>query len=252
MWASQSFSGAETVRPAAALLIGARAPLRVIISRRQALVSRAVLIAPDVTRSIDATNAGFFSLSLDPAHPGCRHLRDGVLGRRRALDLESQLTPRIAGRVAAAIDAPLDCEATRVLADDLLRHFFPTIAQAPAVDPRVSAAAAFLRERLPTRVNMRQLAEHCHLSAGRLTHLFTDELGVSVRTYLRWVKLCKAAALFGSRPSVADAVAEIGFTDTAHLYRVFRGYFAVKPSLIADRTRVHVHTCPAAPAQVSR
>lgn len=243
VWASAGFVGAETTRPACALLIGAYRKLSITAARTQGLKARAVLVAPFVARKLNAERAGFYSLSLDPAHKACRYLRQQVLQRRRLLDLSAQLGTAQIKAVTAAIEQPQDCTASFELSEQLLLHFFPGIEAAPAIDSRVIGAAAWLREHLPTRVNMRHLAEACHLSAGRLTHLFSEELGVSIRSYLRWVKLCKAAELFGRNQSIADVAAAIGFADSAHLYRVFKTYFSVKPSLLADRTRVQVRAC---------
>ncbi len=242
-WASVGFVGAETIRPACALLIGAYRKLSLTIARRHVLNARAVLVAPNVARRLNAEEAGFYSLTLDPAHKGCRYLRDQVLKGRRVLDLSVQLGESEIEAVKEAIEQPQDCAASLHLSERLLRHFFPGIEDAAPIEPRVLTVARCLREQLPTRVNMRHQAEACHLSAGRLTHLFSEELGVSIRTYLRWVKLCKAGELFGRNQSIADVAAAIGFSDAAHLYRVFRTYFSVKPSLLADPARVHVEAC---------
>lgn len=243
VWASTGFVGAETTRPACALLIGAYRKLSITTARSRVLKARAVLVAPNVARKLNAERAGFYSLSLDPAHKACRYLHAHVLKRRRLLDLSAQLGSTEIKALSAAIEQPQDCAASFHLSEQLLLHFFPGIEAAPPIDPRVVSAAVWLREQLPTRVNMRHLGELCHLSAGRLTHLFSEELGVSIRSYLRWVKLCKAAELFGRNQSIADVAAVIGFADSAHLYRVFRTYFSVKPSLLADRTRVQVQAC---------
>lgn len=242
-WASEGFVGAETTRPACALLIGTRRELTVAMPGTPPLRARAVLVGPNVARSLNAEDAGFYSLTLDPAHKGCRYLRDEVLRGRRLLDLSAQLGAAEIKAVAAAIEQPPDCAAALALSERLLAHFFPGIAGAPAIDARVRETAAWLRRRLPTRVNMAELASRCHLSPGRLTHLFSDELGVSIRSYLRWVKLCKAVELFAGEQSVADVAAAIGFADSAHLIRVFKTYYSVRPTFLADRTRVRVHSC---------
>ncbi len=245
-WASTGFVGAETTRPACALLIGAYRRLKVARPGKPPLAARAVLIGPNVARSLNAERAGFYSLTLDPAHKGCRYLRDAVLRGRALLDLSVQLRPAQIKAVTAGIEQAQDCAASHALSEHLLAHFFPGLAAAPAIDPRVRDSASWLRRRLPTRVNMAELAAACHLSPGRLTHLFSQELGVSIRTYLRWVKLCKAVELFGGEQSVADVAAAIGFADSAHLIRVFRTYYSVKPTFLADRSKVHVHSCSGA------
>lgn len=243
VWASTGFVGAETTRPACVLLIGAYRKLSITTNRSRMLKTRAVLVAPNITRKLNAARAGFYSLSLDPAHKASRYLREHVLQGRHVLDLSRQLGRAEIRSVTNAIEQTQDCAASFRLSEQLLQHFFPGIENAAPVDARVASAAGWLRDRPHTRVNMRQLGELCHLSAGRLTHLFSEELDVPSRTYLRWVKLCKAAELFGRNQPIADVAAAIGFADSAHLYRVFKAYFSVKPSLLADRGRVHVQAC---------
>lgn len=240
VWGSVSFSGGETCRPACVLLIGAFGPLSLTTGEGRPRKLRVVLVGPNVKRRIEARDAGFFSLSLDPAHPGYPYLCREVLRGRDTLDLSRHLNEPARRIVAGLIEQSRDCSACMRQSDGLLEHFFPEMTQAPPVDARVLGVAAYLRRTLPTRVNMQELGELCHLSAGRLTHLFSQELGVSIRTYLRWVKLCKAAELFSRKQSIAEVAAAIGFADSSHLIRVFRNYFSVKPTLIADRSRVHV------------
>lgn len=243
VWASTGFTGAETTRPACALLIGAYGPLDVMVARRQKMSVRAILIGPNVARALNAEAAGFYSLTLDPAHKAARYLRDKVLQGRRALDLSHQLDARQLTAVADAIERKQSCAESLRLSDSLMRQLFPGLRVAAPVDPRVLLAARYLREQLPTRVNMRQLGAYCHLSFGRLTHLFSEELGISARTYLRWAKLRKAVELFAYNYSIAEIAAAIGFSDSAHLNRVLKVYYSVKPSFVADRNRVRVFSC---------
>lgn len=207
--------------------------------------ARALLVAPNVGRRIRAADVGFFSLSLDPTHPASRHLREQVLAGRDSVDLSHAVTADALALVQQCVERTRSCADMRQVSDRLLDHFFPDARAAPLPDARVLAAAAGLRRQVPTRAQMEPLCREAGLSRGRLTHLFTQELGTSIRSYLRWVKLCKAAELFGREHSATEVATRIGFADSAHLSRVFRGYFSVAPSFIANRALVRVHACPA-------
>lgn len=241
-WASAGFQGGETLRPACALLIGAERPLAVR-ARGTVLHSHAVLVGPNVARSLDAEDAGFYSLTLDPAHPGCRYLRDTVLAGRGLLDLRGQFDPGVARAVRSAISGGLDCAQSFQLSEKLLRHFFPGIVEAAPIETRVARVAAWLRRELPARARMSPLGALVQLSAGRLTHLFSAELGLSIRSYLRWVKMSRAIELLGSKRTVTEAAAAIGFADAAHFTRVLRSYYSAAPSFIKNRGLVNVHVC---------
>lgn len=243
IWWSEGFTGARTSRPTVALLLGLRRELEVSTAHSGTLRSRAVLVGPNVARSLVAEQAGFYSLSLDPAHKACRWLRDQVLAGRELLDLAAALTPGVLDEVQCG--SAQDCASTRVVSERLLQHFFPGIANAPAPDPRVQQAAAWLREHLPARVDMRRLGGVCDLSPGRLTHLYSHELGVSLRSHLLWIKMCKAIELLALRQSVTEVAATIGFSDAAHFSRALRTFYSAAPSFIANRELVKVHRCAA-------
>ncbi len=239
-----SFTGAQTRRPTCALLIGAYRELVVTVEGSVPLRTRAVLLGPNVAREIVADAAGFYSLSLDPAHPACRYLRDIQLGGKPWLDLGEHLGESVIARVRETLEKDAGCAHSRKIGDHLLAHFFPGVAAAAPIEPRIARVAEWLRREVPARADMKQLGEVCHLSPGRLTHLFTQELGVSIRSYLRWVRMSKAIELLGSEQrTVAEVAATIGFSDSAHFCRVLRDYYAVVPSFVSDRTRVHVHAC---------
>jgi AraC family transcriptional regulator, arabinose operon regulatory protein len=251
VWASTGFVGGETTRPTCALLLGVYRNLAVTAARRT-LHARAVLVGPNVARKLNAEQAGFYSLSLDPAHKACRWLRDEILRGRRLLDLSAKLGPAETAAVAAAIEQTQDCAASLRLSERLLAHFFPGISAAPEIDPRVQRAAAWLRTHVPPRPDMRRLGAICQLSASRLTHLFTQELGVSIRTYLLWVKMCKAIELLALNQSITEVSAAIGFADSAHLNRVLRTYYSTVPSFIANRALVQMQVCAPPDDQRSR
>lgn len=246
VWSSLSFSGGRTTRPACSLLIGAYRPLAIALPGARTLHTQAVLIGPNVPRTIDAIDAGFYSLTLDPAHPACRHLRDVVLGGRDCLDLAQRLDDTAIARVRETIEGETGCEHSRATADGLLERLCPGVSAAAPVEPRVSRVAAWLRAQVPSRADMQQLGELVHLSAGRLTHLFTQELGVSIRTYLRWVKMSRAIELLGRERTIAEVAATIGFADAAHFCRVLRSYYAVIPTFVSDPARVRMKVCAGA------
>lgn len=244
IWASAGFKGAETARPAIALLIGAYSAVTITTNHTDVHSSRAQLVAANVSRSLDAETAGFYSLNLDPVHPICSYLRDQILMGQDVVDLAARLNPEILSAVANAIEHPGDCKSAIALSEQILHHFFPEAARlSTPIDKRVAHAAAWLTEHVPARPDLEKLAAECHLSEGRLIHLFTQESGISIRTYLLWVKMRKAAELFARDMTLTEVAATIGFSDSAHLSRVFRTYFSAAPSFLANQAFVRVHVC---------
>lgn len=85
-----------------------------------------------------------------------------------------------------------------------------------------------------------EAAARVRLSASRLTHLMSDELGVSPRAFSVWFKLQRAIhhALF-SGGNLTDAAHAAGFADSAHLTRTCKQLMGVRPGRMLPQ-RVHV------------
>jgi AraC-like DNA-binding protein len=60
-----------------------------------------------------------------------------------------------------------------------------------------------------------------------LRHLFVEQTGLPFRTYLLWLRLTKAVAVFAGGGSLTEAAHEAGFSDSAHFSRTFRRMFGL-------------------------
>jgi AraC-like DNA-binding protein len=109
--------------------------------------------------------------------------------------------------------------------------------QAPAVhsvDPRISRAIAWVRERLDSPVSLNQAAAVAHLSPSRFRHLFVAQTGVSFRAYLLWARVETAVGAAMSGQSWTAAAQEAGFADSAHLSRTCRRMFGFAPATLIN------------------
>ena len=79
-----------------------------------------------------------------------------------------------------------------------------------------------------------QAARVAHLSATRLTHRFSAEVGLPFRRFVLWSRLKKAVAAVRDGADLTRAAVEAGFSDAAHFSRTFRRMFGIS----ADSLRV--------------
>ncbi|WP_194820056.1 helix-turn-helix transcriptional regulator [Nocardia sp. XZ_19_385] len=79
-------------------------------------------------------------------------------------------------------------------------------------------------------IRFRDLARAVHLSESRLAHVFSAELGLPVRPYIRWLRLQRAVELSATGQSLTAVAHGAGFSDSAHLNRVCRRMFGARPS----------------------
>ncbi|ACZ87305.1 helix-turn-helix transcriptional regulator [Streptosporangium roseum] len=185
------------------------------------LASHALHAGPDATATM---------IYLDPASTAARHLTtqldggsrdhvDGWIAAARAALPPAALTEH-------AVDASaLLCDGWAV--PETRRH------------PVLQAAVDLVPQLLPGPVRLTELAATVRLSASRLGHLFTTELGLPFPAYLRWARLRHAAELAQHGASLTHAAHGAGFTDSSHLTRVCREMFGLAPSHLLHAIRPH-------------
>jgi AraC-like DNA-binding protein len=71
-----------------------------------------------------------------------------------------------------------------------------------------------------------------HLSPGRFRHLFVEETGMPLRTYVLWRRLLQVWNLLMQGQSLSEAAHAVGFADSAHLSRTSRAMFGTTPSAL--------------------
>ena len=75
------------------------------------------------------------------------------------------------------------------------------------------------------------LKSKTNLSESRLSHIFKEEIGISIKKYLVWSRLKKAFQLvIDQNISMYEAALQSGFYDQAHLSKAFKQMLGLKPS----------------------
>ncbi len=100
----------------------------------------------------------------------------------------------------------------------------------PVLHPALAEAVALIPSRLSAGVRLQDLATAVGLSASRLGHLFTVQLGLPYRAYVLWARVQKVVDALRSGATLTSAAHAGGFTDSAHMNRVCRQFFGLNPS----------------------
>ncbi|MBA2894289.1 helix-turn-helix transcriptional regulator [Nonomuraea soli] len=103
--------------------------------------------------------------------------------------------------------------------------------------PALVAAIAALPGLLHERVRLADVARLAGVSQSRLSHLFTEELGLPFRPYVLWARLHRALASLAEGFSLTEAAHAAGFSDAAHMTRTFRRMMGSPPSALAAGVR---------------
>lgn len=131
-------------------------------------------------------------------------------------------------------------EEARRIYDEVLEQLVPIDQRARPWPPVIQRLVAMLPARLDDELRLGALAQELELSESRLAHLISEYLGIPFRTYVLWLRLERAAAEMAASRTLTQAAHHAGFSDGAHLSRVFRRMFGIAPSELAGFARWHV------------
>ncbi|WP_328996507.1 AraC family transcriptional regulator [Kribbella sp. NBC_01245] len=113
----------------------------------------------------------------------------------------------------------------------------PPQPSAVELNPALRRALQLAPQHLHGPLLLTELAQLAGISATRLGHLFTDELGLTYPTWRRWARLQHALAEVTAGASLTTAAHAAGFADSAHLTRSCRAMFGISPSQALAATR---------------
>ncbi|MCV7270138.1 MULTISPECIES: helix-turn-helix domain-containing protein [Mycolicibacterium] len=126
--------------------------------------------------------------------------------------------------------------ALAAVVDELIAHLTPATAEyGPAArHPAVVDALRLLPDLVAAGpVSGTELAARVGISASRLTHLFTEQVGIPLRRYVLWSRLRIAITRVQAGDDLTGAAHGAGFADSAHLTRTTREMFGLAPSVLS-------------------
>lgn len=99
------------------------------------------------------------------------------------------------------------------------------------IDDRVQTVLTYLEEipAIPQDM-MQELCRKTYLSQSRLSHLFSENMGISLHRYLAFAKIKKAAVYHSLGMSLTEAAVAGGFHSSAHLSATMQRMFGISIS----------------------
>jgi len=229
-----------TARSTATLLLSAPGrPFRLEGLDGESIRCEAALVGPHVPRRLDVAE-GLLSLNLEPTSAAYRLLVPR-LGQRGIQIFDARRLGTLRDEFQPALDGALGPDQLRHLCTRLVECVAGGPEQARALDPRIERVMSAIRESVEPQSLARLSALAC-LSPDRLTHLFAQQVGLSVKRYALWSKVRRSVALIGGAPRLTDVAVNGGFTDAAHMTRTFQSCFGFAPSFL--RQQIAMSTNP--------
>ena len=183
------------------------------------------VIGSDISHDFRANGAAAF-LFVAPESAKGRALRFALLANHPWANLDQ-------GPLVDAIADLRACLERGCLESDIREVGRRLMASLPAAEPRSSADPRVLamidhaQRHLERGVTLPETAAAVNLSPSRARHLFVEGTGLPFKTYLLWLRLERAVALYARGGSLTEAAYEAGFADSAHFSRTFRRTFGL-------------------------
>jgi len=213
------------------LVIGAPDGLRVQLGRNAPWQPcLAALVPSRATHTIDVLECQWSAvLFIEPETADGRALSRRLNGQPEILDAD--MVAVAAKRLERAWRTVKSFDAVRAVCLDLVQALSRAEARQPS-DPRVLAAIEYIRQKVDQGVALSEVAQAAHLSPGRFRHLFVEETGMPLRTYVLWRRLLHVWELLMQGETLSAAAHAAGFSDSAHLSRTARTMFGLPPSAL--------------------
>ncbi len=112
---------------------------------------------------------------------------------------------------------------------ELIRQLPSGVLAAGRVNPRLLAAAAFIREHCTQPLRLQDIGEAAGLSTSYLIRAFKQQFGLTPHGYLLDQRVQFARARLRRGALIAEVALDAGFADQAHLQRAFKRHLAATP-----------------------
>lgn len=192
--------------------------------------ARGLVVRPDVEHEFNARKGTGAMLFVDPESAEGAWLAS-------ALTQDITLVPEArveacAKELAAFWASPIDAMEVGDLVRHCIQSLCPGVPPSRKLDARIAKVLEVIRESEDLRLSLEAAAGIVHLSPGRFTHLFKDEVGLPFRRYMLWRKVTRAMLSMGRERTLAAAAQNGDFADAAHLTRTFGRMFGMNPSVL--------------------
>lgn len=96
-------------------------------------------------------------------------------------------------------------------------------------DKRIELAKEYIQSEYATDISLDQVAAVAGISPFHFLRLFSDQVGIAPHAYLIQARIEQAKQQLSGGARLADVAAECGFSDQAHLTRLYKKQYGITP-----------------------
>lgn len=219
----------------AKIAISLERPSEIFLPGKEVTRFGIALVPPNLMHKVRYSGTGAIVLLIDPSSSKFARIRANLSGGILSFDAEK--LPGLKEKATQIIRGKVDYEIAAEFAEDVIRSLedLPGFqSEDLPIDPRIFEIVRYLKNLsdLPSEIDLLYLSKRVGLSPGRFRHLFYENIGISLKRFLMYLKIRRAADCFASGKNLVQASIAGGFADAAHFSRSFRIACGQKPSNI--------------------
>lgn len=220
----------------ALLQIGSGTAFALAVEDQPARYHEIVVMAPNVSHNTDSQNQPYIAILIDPDHALYVYLHP-LLNGQAFCSLPAARLESFQNQFQQLMTAQLSLEHVKQLLMDVLLALNPQPLMALPWDQRIQLACEYIKCCVPHQIlTIADVALQVGLSESRLMHLFSQQLGLSMRQYILWLRIRHAIKLWIEGKTLIEIAVESGFSDQAHFTRTLRRMVDFAPSMLKANT----------------
>lgn len=220
----------------ALLQIGLGTAFALAVEDQPASDHEVVVMAPNISHSTDSQNQPYIAILIDPDHALYVYLHP-LLNAQAFCSLPATRLKSFQKQFQQLMTAQLCLEQVKQLVMDVLLALNPQPLVVLPWDQRIQLACEYIKRCVPHHIpTIADVALQVGLSESRLMHLFSQQLGLSMRQYILWLRIRYAIKLWMEGKTLIEIALESGFSDQAHFTRTLRRMVDFAPSMLKANT----------------
>lgn len=103
--------------------------------------------------------------------------------------------------------------------------------------PHIRKAIAYINKNITKKITVKEISQHCGISADYLSHLFKKEIGDSLSNYILKQKLELAKTLLWEGADSKKISSSLGFCSQSHFISAFKKEYNMTPNEFISHTK---------------
>lgn len=220
-------------------------PFSVKIENADWQETRAILLDANVSHQLQNSEGYQASITLVPERRRGVQLQTTLLREKKACPLDNLELESYRKQFLTCLEKKHDCRHAFQITVDFIDHLVGTTNNGRKVDARILQIMDTIQASLAESISASVLAKKAFLSEDRFLHLFKEQLGMPLRSYIIYQRVLLATNEFLSGKSLTEAAYLAGFSDSAHFSRTFVQMNGLLPSHFAKLGKTFdVFFCP--------